>query len=167
MRPFVAAVPLVVVSLLLGACATIVARPDHHFEIVADVEASCEVTDKAGSRSMSAPGLVAADPRHGPARIECVRDGYKRYTTVVDSEFNAAVVGNLIIGGVIGAAVDTATGNHKRYPPHVFVVMEPENFETESAREQWLSYREEKLAALQEEHAPKNVNPNRDDPSLQ
>lgn len=160
-------IPLAASMILLGGCATIVARPADTFEIVSDVDARCRLTDRAGTRSAHVPGVVSADPRHGPAQLECTQEGFKPFNTVVDTGFNGAVVGNVIFGGVIGAAIDVGTGNHKRYPGHVFVVMEPESFENAAAREQWLAYREQKLAALREEHAPEPPHPSRDDPSLQ
>lgn len=162
----VTSVALVASVVMLGGCATIVARPAHSFEVISDVEARCEVSDKAGSRTVTVPGPVPADPRHGPAQLACSRDGYKPYHTTVAPEFNAAVVGNFIFGGIVGAAVDVGTGNHKRYPGQVFLVMEPEHFESGAARDAWLAYREQTLAALREEHAPEPVNPKQEDPSL-
>lgn len=162
----VASVSLVASVVVLSGCATIVARPAHSFEVVTDVEARCEVSDEAGSRAATVPGPVSADPRHGPAQLACTRDGYKPYHTAVAAEFNAAVMGNFILGGIVGAAVDMGTGNHKRYPSHVFLVMEPEHFDSDAARDTWLAYREQTLAALREEHAPKPVDPKQEDPSL-
>lgn len=157
---------LVVPAVFLGGCATLVAPPAEQFEIVSDVEASCEVTDAAGTRTAEVPGPVVADPKHAPARVACDSDGYKPYSTVVDTEFNKAMFGNLIVGGVIGAAIDIGSGSHQRYPDHVFIVMEPESFESERAREQWRAYREETLAELREEYAPGEADPREDDPSL-
>ena len=45
-------------------------------------------------------------------------DGYKPYETVLKRKVDGWIIGNIIFGGVIGIAVDAATGSMYRLSPH-------------------------------------------------
>ena len=44
-------------------------------------------------------------------------------------------MGNLLLGGLVGIAIDASSGANNRYPDRVLVVMTPESFPNEAARD--------------------------------
>lgn len=57
--------------------------------------------------------------------IVCNKDGYAEARYDVPSEFNPAVAGNLILGGLVGVAVDVASGAGTRYESDITVRLTP------------------------------------------
>jgi hypothetical protein len=53
----------------------------------------------------------------------------------VSSEFQAATFGNILLGGIIGVAVDAASGAMNKYPEQVSFVMVPVSFPSASDRD--------------------------------
>jgi hypothetical protein len=53
----------------------------------------------------------------------------------VSSEFQAATFGNILLGGIIGVAVDAASGAMNKYPEQVSFVMVPQSFPSASDRD--------------------------------
>ncbi|MCG6871483.1 MAG: hypothetical protein LJE84_04255 [Gammaproteobacteria bacterium] len=141
---------------LLAACATISTPPQKTLNVISDVSADCTFQDKLGQREFVAPGDVAAQPRHGPGTLTCNKGGYRTATVTVEPQANSAVMGNLLVGGLIGLAVDSASGANKRYPKDVHVFMEPERFENDEAREAWFAARQRTLDEYREQMAPKD-----------
>jgi len=54
---------------------------------------------------------------------------------MVESKFSGATIGNVLAGGLIGIAVDAASGANNFYPDQVTVLMQPSVFADEVARE--------------------------------
>ena len=48
-------------------------------------------------------------------------DGYQPTTTAASSSFTGTTFGNILAGGLIGVAVDAASGANSRYPSEVRV----------------------------------------------
>jgi hypothetical protein len=55
----------------------------------------------------------------------CTRDGYEDADTVVPAKFNSTTAGNIIAGGLVGIAVDAASGANYDYPTSTVVTMKP------------------------------------------
>ena len=70
-----------------------------------------------------APVVVSRSAR--PIRIVCNKPGYNAGESALDAEMDDATMGNHILGGVIGLAVDHASGAAQRYPGAVMVGLTP------------------------------------------
>jgi len=104
--------------LLLGACASIVQGDDQ----VVSVEtpnckgAECRMTNGQGTYFVSkTPGTVTINKSASAMQIECSKDGKTEISTV-ESNTEGMAFGNILAGGVIGAAVDMSTGAAYKYP---------------------------------------------------
>lgn len=58
--------------------------------------------------------------------IECEKDGYQKTTYFNHSDVNGATVGNVILGGGIGWAIDSASGADNKYTTPVNITMTPQ-----------------------------------------
>lgn len=101
----------------LSACATVIRGTKQKFAIVsvppgADVELST--------------GVTCVTPCHlklkrkTPFTATIKKEGYQTATVAVESKFNgaAAGAGNILLGGVIGAVVDSGNGSMRALKPN-------------------------------------------------
>ena len=89
--------------------------------------ANCTFYNSEGTWSGTTPSVVRVHRTKNDLKIVCKKDGYQEATKVVESHFNGATAGNIILGGGVGIVVDAATGADYSYPESVEVPMTPVN----------------------------------------
>jgi len=94
-------------------------------DYVTPVEASCVVSNKQGSWSVSTPGEVTVDRGRGNLNLACTAPGYLPASTFVSSQMNQDSNGNVILGGGVGSLVDLSDGAAYQYPSQIYVAMRP------------------------------------------
>jgi hypothetical protein len=72
-----------------------------------------------GTYYVSTPGTVSVDRDYGALTVSCQKDGYDAEMMEVNSSTKGMAFGNILIGGVIGAGVDVATGAAYDYPSEI------------------------------------------------
>ena len=88
------------------------------------VAASCELSNDKGRWDVGAPGAVTIGKSYADLSVSCRRGGSSGAATFV-SKSNNNIAGNIILGGVIGAALDSASGAGFNYPEELPVVLRP------------------------------------------
>ncbi|MEL6289004.1 MAG: hypothetical protein AAFQ42_05785 [Pseudomonadota bacterium] len=73
------------------------------------------------------PGQVKVSKSSQNIQVACEKAGYQPAQVVLNSEFEAMTAGNLLVGGVIGLAVDAGTGAMNKYDGVVTVPLQPLN----------------------------------------
>lgn len=114
-----------VAMLVLPGCATMTHKSATTLAVDTNVPCDCTVSDKQGERRFRAPGVVAAQPKHAPTLITCMAPGYESASVTMDTSTNGAVWGNILLGGLIGYAVDAGTGNNKKFDGTARIVLRP------------------------------------------
>ena len=116
-------------ALLLTGCASIVNGQNQSVSVVtrnqgAEVQgAKCSLTNDKGVWYVSSPGSVAVHRSYGELSVSCALTGLPDGTAAVKSSTTGAVFGNILVGGVIGAGIDVATGAAYNYPNLIPVAM--------------------------------------------
>ncbi|MCG8493015.1 MAG: hypothetical protein MI743_15450 [Sneathiellales bacterium] len=126
-RIFVITVTLLI-SLALGACSTATRGTTQQiFVDTKEVEdAKCTLKNHKGQWTVESTPGTATVPRGGGAiTVDCEKPNYKKSSQVVAENFEEMTLGNVLIGGIIGIAVDAASGAAFKYPERVSVYMEP------------------------------------------
>jgi hypothetical protein len=127
-RTFIAGGAIVLATLCSG-CASIVGGQNQSISVTTasdgnDVEgAKCSLQNDKGSWYATTPGSVTVRRSYGDLLVTCRLDGVAPGTTSVKSTTKALAFGNAIFGGVIGVAVDTASGAAYDYPNSIRVAM--------------------------------------------
>lgn len=116
---------------LLPACSTIVNGSNQSVAFnTGEVEgASCDLTggsDFAVKEKFTSPAVVKVPRSKKALQLECKKAGFKDASKTVYSKVEATMGGNIIAGGLIGGAVDAATGAMYKYPETVVLMMEAE-----------------------------------------
>jgi uncharacterized membrane protein len=83
------------------------------------------------------PGSVQVEKAKGTIAIACTRQGYLEAAGTLASEFQAMTFGNILFGGIVGIAVDAASGAMNEYPASVTITLIPEAFATAAARDEF------------------------------
>ena len=117
-------------SLELAGCASIVDGNTQSLSVKsldkAEAEfagAKCSLTNDKGVWYLVTPGSVTVHRSYGDLVVACEASGQEPGSTRANSSTKAMAFGNIILGGVIGAGVDVATGAAYDYPQLISVTM--------------------------------------------
>ena len=103
----------------LSGCATVVNGPNLDYAIDTSPDGA-EVTFLDG-RSCTTPCELVM-PRKDSSRADIVREGYKPTYVLIWSKAGAATVGNILLGGGIGAVADGMSGANRFLSPRPLMV---------------------------------------------
>ena len=71
------------------------------------------------------PGSLRFDKSKNDIAITCTKDGYRAATVTESPKFVGTTFGNIVVGGLIGVAVDAASGANYAYPNDVQIELVP------------------------------------------
>ncbi len=89
--------------------------------------ATCEL-DRAGSKLGTVnptPGSLRIDKSKNDIALTCTKAGFQQAAITTSPKFVGTTFGNILFGGLIGVAVDAATGANYEYPSEIKVEMAP------------------------------------------
>lgn len=78
--------------------------------------AECKVANDKSDAMMASGQSVSVRRSAATLTIECTQPGQAPATGEATSRVNAGMVGNILVGGLIGAAIDSGTGAGFNYP---------------------------------------------------
>ena len=119
----------VTASLTLSGCASITGGQEQSLSVeTRNAQASvsgalCELSNDKGKWFTSTPGSVVVRRSNEALAVICKKDGIEPGQVSVESTTKASMAGNILFGGLIGAAVDHGTGAAYQYPPLIQVMM--------------------------------------------
>lgn len=157
--------PAVLLAALLPACATITTGTSSSIAVTSDpAGASCQLrrNGELVAAVGQTPQTITISKSSRDLAVNCTRDGHRPGASVVRSEFQPMVLGNILIGGLIGLAVDAGSGAVATYPQSVTVVLAPERFDGAAERDAHYNLRaeetrrgfEERIAAVRRNCTP-------------
>lgn len=114
---------LVAAALCLQACASITSGSQQSISVTTEpvVGATCQLNNDAGSWFVnSTPGSVTVHREASDLTIVC-KKGDLHGTARVESTTKSLAFGNILAGGIIGAAVDRSNGSAFDYPTLITV----------------------------------------------
>ena len=115
--------------LMLSACASVTKGTEQVVQVETPgvAGASCKLKDTKFREWTveSTPGSALVQKGDGPMDVVCKKTGYHPGTLIVPESFEAMTIGNVLIGGVVGIAIDAASGAAQKYPDLIKVQMNP------------------------------------------
>lgn len=124
--------------LTLSACATVTKGSNQGLTVTTDpVGASCLLTRDGTAIAAVGPTPQTANFDKGASSISltCRKEGYIDANLVIESEFQEMTLGNILIGGIVGIAVDAASGAMHKYPTSVNLTLVPNSFPSVAERD--------------------------------
>lgn len=123
-------IAVLLVSLpLLQACASIVDGTTQTITVeTTPAGADCQFLRQGMTiASVTTPGGAVVEKTKHDMTVECTKDGYQVTKANLDSGTEGATWGNIILGGGIGWAIDSASGADNKYPEYVNLTLLPED----------------------------------------
>ena len=118
---------LMALGAALSGCATIVNGTTQSVSVsTPPVEgAHCKLVNSEGTWYLTSPGSVVVHKTKNDLDVTCTKDGFEDAHVVVPSKFDGTTAGNIIAGGLVGIAVDAASGANYEYPAETAIPMKP------------------------------------------
>lgn len=106
---------------VLTGCASIVTGQDQVVSVSTPncAGAQCTLVNPEGTYFVKTPGTVTVDKEYSDLSVSCEKTGYDPFIMSVSSSTKGMAFGNILLGGIIGAGVDMATGAAYDYPEHI------------------------------------------------
>ena len=114
--------------LLATACASITQGTTQSVGISTDPPGATCTISRGGQQLASVartPGTVTVSKSSRALDVRCTRADHNPALISVPSSTAAMTAGNLLVGGVVGLAVDAGTGAMNYYPANVAVTLTP------------------------------------------
>jgi len=115
-------------ALLLTGCSSIVEGTSQEIAVnTTPPGASCSL-NRGGEKIATiekTPGSVTVEKTKDDITVICELDGYQKNDVVNESGTAAATFGNLLFGGAVGWAIDSATGSDNKYDSPLAIALTP------------------------------------------
>lgn len=115
-------------SILFTGCASVVNGENQSVQVATrDTKGdalegvNCEWRNSKKSGSFISPSVISVKRDYDTMHVSCRKEGSPEGTVAVASKASGALAGNILAGGIIGAAIDHSTGNAYEYPSVVVV----------------------------------------------
>lgn len=135
----------------LSGCATIVTGSSQGVTVGTDpTGAICSVA-RSGEQLAAigaTPGQVTISKGWSALDVDCKKDGHFPAKASLSTSFQPWTLGNILIGGGIGAIIDAASGAMVQYPSSVMLLLVPSQFSSPQERD---AYFDEKKAGIEDE----------------
>lgn len=109
-------------------CASVVSGTSQTLTLdTAPPGAECSLTRKGLviGRVNPTPGSILVQRTRDDITVTCTREGYQTGTFVNKSGLEATTFGNIILGGLIGVAIDSASGANNKYDATMRITLVP------------------------------------------
>lgn len=139
---------LMAIPLLLGACATIIEGGDQNVSVTTyPPRAQCELIRGGDVVAFinPTPGTVSLKKGADDIVVHCTKDGYFDSMVTMESSLQDMTFGNIVFGGIVGVAVDAASGAMHEYDASVTVALVPDRFASIEARDEFFAQRERRV----------------------
>src|SRR5262249_18047010 len=103
----------------LAGCASIITGTSQQIAIATNPSGAKCVLSRQGQPIATiepTPGTATVQKDKHDILVACVKDGYQTATQYLHSGVEGGTFGNILLGGVIGWGVDSATGADNKYP---------------------------------------------------
>ncbi|MCY1273487.1 hypothetical protein D9M68_101360 [compost metagenome] len=116
-------------SAMCAGCASIVGGTSQNISVEARQDAksiagaACTLSNDKGKWFVTTPGSVGVQRSYEAMNVTCTKTGSEPGTTAAQSTTKPMAFGNIIFGGLVGAAIDIGSGAAYEYPNLIAVEM--------------------------------------------
>lgn len=127
-------------ALFSSGCATIITQADQEVAIRTDPDgAECKLVRDGTEIAVAGPtpSVIEVDNSYKSIELFCKRDGHFESRGMLTPGMQPLILGNILLGGIIGFVIDFATGAASAYPSATEITLVPTSFPTATARDQF------------------------------
>ena len=126
------------ITLGTSACATLTTGSSQSVTINTEPSGAICTLSRGGSPIAivnPTPGTVAVSKSMKNIFILCKKDGFQDSPGILEARFQGMTIGNVILGGVIGLAIDAGSGAMAKYDPMLSIILIPQEFRSLAERD--------------------------------
>jgi hypothetical protein len=123
-----AAFAVAITAVYVSGCASIVSGTSQEIKVVTNPPGANCAFEREGSviaRVEQTPGGVTIKKTKHDITLKCNKDGYQETTYLNHSGADGSTFGNMVLGGGIGWAIDSASGADNKYDGVVNLTLTP------------------------------------------
>jgi len=109
LRTWLKTTPIVALLILASSCATIISGGSAQISVTSEPDGAT-VYVEPGDFEDTTPAILTLRRKDGPYRLTIRKPGYRPYEVVIKATTNGWVLGNIVVGGIVGIIVDYWTG---------------------------------------------------------
>ena len=124
------AIPAILMTSLATGCASITTGQTQAISVeTRDLQgkqvsgASCKLMNDKGIFFVTTPGTIGIQRSYGDVLVNCTKEQTEPGSASFKSSTKGMAFGNILVGGIIGAAVDVGTGAAYDYPSLLTIIM--------------------------------------------
>lgn len=123
----ISALPAATFTLALMGCSTIIEGSSQTITLNSNPSGARCTLERNGLAigNVETPGGIVVEKTKDNITVVCSKDGYQTSTHILKSGVAGATFGNIILGGGIGWAIDSASGSDNKYDDVVNVTLTP------------------------------------------
>ena len=124
--------------LLLPACAGVIDRAEQPVTVFTDPPGAYCVLSRNGAAVgviTPSPGLLHVKNSKHHISVRCSKALHENETAVLASSRRGVTIGDIVVKGMIGLAVDAGTGASHEYPSSITLFLAPVSFESAENRD--------------------------------
>lgn len=107
---------------LLSGCGSILSGNDQKISIESKPAGASVAVDRISVGKTPITVMLLRKTSH---QVELNLEGYRHYEVTIEPKMNSAVYGNILLGGIIGAAIDHSNGAaNTLHPEKIYAVLE-------------------------------------------
>jgi len=113
---------------MASGCSTVLSGTSQKITVNTDpTGADCSLTRDGLTigRVNPTPGQTEVSTNRSSITVTCQKEGYQGGSAVDEAGFDPAVLGNIVLGGVVGVVVDASSGAASKYDKVVNVTLQP------------------------------------------
>ena len=116
-----------VLALMAGGCSSIIEGTSQTLSFASNPSGAECTLNRNGMAigSVRTPGGLTVKKTKYDINLVCRKDGYQDATAFLNSDVAGATAGNILLGGGIGWAIDSASGADNKYTEHTTVTLVP------------------------------------------
>lgn len=137
-----AALAAIAAMALTSGCATVTKGASQTLTVQTAPEGAACMLERDGKvigAVNPTPGSIKVGKGRKDIAVSCEKTGYLKSSDNLSPTFQAMTAGNILIGGLIGVAVDAASGAMNEYPSALDVTLIPERFTSEDEKSAFFS----------------------------
>jgi hypothetical protein len=128
----------VAVPLVFTGCATLTKGSSQTITVATDPPgATCTISREGKTVAVvnPTPGSIPVEKSSKDLSIVCDKSDYQPSAGALASSFEAMTFGNILLGGLIGVAIDAGSGAMNEYPTLITLTLVPDTFKSEAERD--------------------------------
>ncbi len=115
--------PIILFSLLIAGCASIMSGTTQQITFQSTPDGA---TVKVNGKPLGRTPLTIQLDKEKSQSLTVEKEGYKTFTTSMDTKLDPWFWGNIVLGGVIGSTTDGINGSMNEYTPGQYIItLEP------------------------------------------